>query len=199
MLERMNNDEILHENLKKGESIILTELEIEKAKMSAKIFFEIVETFEDFEDLILLGGELAFAIFVGNRLKSGENLIKNFEKIIEVKPIILTPKSGLWYILREAVWRLCPILLALDKNYLEGEKEILEVEGLEDVLKEFNEANGSIKSENFNYEVQKNLIISQMHATINLLNKEKYRNVLLKNNEMTEKIKKELNEGFECK
>ncbi|CAK5089821.1 unnamed protein product [Meloidogyne enterolobii] len=82
MHERMNNDEILNKNLSEGESLILTKFEIENAKMVAKLIFE-AEAVEK-EDLILLGGELAFALFVGERLKSGENLIKNFEKIIEV-------------------------------------------------------------------------------------------------------------------
>nr|CAD2158201.1 unnamed protein product [Meloidogyne enterolobii] len=82
MHERMNNDEILNKNLGEGQSLSLTKFEIENAKMVAKLIFE-AEAFEK-EDLILLGGELAFALFVGERLKSGENLIKNFEKIIEV-------------------------------------------------------------------------------------------------------------------
>nr|CAD2160572.1 unnamed protein product [Meloidogyne enterolobii] len=82
MHERMNNDEILNKNLGEGQSLSLTKFEIENAKMVAKLIFE-AEAFEK-EDLILLGGELAFALFVGERLKSGENVIKNFEKIIEV-------------------------------------------------------------------------------------------------------------------
>uniref|UniRef100_A0A915LSX3 Uncharacterized protein n=1 Tax=Meloidogyne javanica TaxID=6303 RepID=A0A915LSX3_MELJA len=81
MHERMNNDEILNKNLGEGQGLSLTKFEIENAKMVAKLIFE-AEDFEN-EDLILLGGELAFALFVGERLKSGENLIKIFEKIIE--------------------------------------------------------------------------------------------------------------------
>lgn len=186
MHERMNNDEILNKNLGEGQGLSLTKFEIENAKMVAKLIFE-AEDFEN-ENLILLGGELAFALFVGERLKSAENLIKIFEKIIEfakAKPIVLTPKSGLWYKMRDACWQFSPILLALNKN----EEEL--------ILKE-NGGNKGEKSLSENLEFEKKILDKRIENTLKLFEEEKYGKVLLKNQgETSEGIKQKLNEGNE--
>uniref|UniRef100_A0A915P600 Uncharacterized protein n=1 Tax=Meloidogyne floridensis TaxID=298350 RepID=A0A915P600_9BILA len=166
MHERMNNDEILNKNLREGQGLSLTKFEIENAKMVAKLIFE-AEDFEN-EDLILLGGELAFALFVG-----------------EPNPIISTPKSGLWYKMRDACWKISPILLALNKN----EEEL--------ILKETGDNKGE-KSLSENLEFEKKILDKRIENTIKLFDEDKYGKVLGRNQgETSDRIKEKLNEGNE--
>ncbi|CAK5070553.1 unnamed protein product [Meloidogyne enterolobii] len=88
--------------------------------------------------------------------------------------------------MREACWKISPILLALNKNE-------------EELILEENEDNKGEKSLTENLELEKKFLDKRIENTIKLFDEEKYGKVLGKNqSEASEKIKEKLNEGNEC-